>query len=83
MACPRCGGLLIPDNEIVAELDKEKAWSSLQGYRCINCGFMDDPVIRANRMSCIIADLADWQPYVRSKGQSAWRPKGWRRTGVE
>lgn len=83
MACPRCGGLLVPNSEVGTGIYEEKTWVALQGYRCINCGFIDDPVIRANRMSCIIAGLADWQPHVRSKGLSTWHPNGWRRTGAE
>lgn len=83
MACPRCGGLLVSNSEVGTGIYEEKTWVALQGCRCINCGFIDDPVIRANRMSCIIAGLADWQPRVRSKGLSTWRPNDWRKTGAE
>lgn len=83
MACPRCGGLLVPNNEMVTGIYEEKTWLSFQRFRCVNCVFVDDPVIRTNRMSYIIAGLADLQPHVRSKGLSAWRPNGWHRTGTE
>lgn len=67
MVCPRCGGLLVPNNEMATGICEEKTWLSFQGFRCINCGFMDDPVIRANRTSYVITGLVDWQPHVRSK----------------
>jgi hypothetical protein len=58
---------------MVTGIYEEKTWLSFQGFRCINCGFTDDPVMRANRMSYIIAGLADLQLHVRPKGLSAWR----------
>lgn len=66
MACPRCGGLLVPNNEMVTGIYEEKTWLSFQGFRCVNCGFVDDPVIRTNRMSYILADSVDWQSPARS-----------------
>ena len=45
MLCMRCGGLLL-----------QNWWDSMEGgpertpsTRCVNCGCIDDPVIRANR----------------------------------
>ena len=45
MLCLRCGGMLL-----------QNSWDSIEGgsertpsTRCVNCGCIDDPVIRANR----------------------------------
>jgi len=47
MNCPRCGGLLI-DEYMVDPL--EGSLSGFHGWRCVNCGAINDDVIRANRM---------------------------------
>ena len=47
MVCPRCGGMVVCE-----QFDDEKStrlW--FQGARCLNCGHIDDPVIRANRLN--------------------------------
>lgn len=49
MICPRCAGLLISQDVTTGFYD-ENAWLSLQGYRCVNCGYREDPVIRMNRL---------------------------------
>ena len=47
MLCTRCGGLLMQNwwdsNESVQE--------RMPSTRCVNCGCIDDPVIRANKRS--------------------------------
>lgn len=66
MACPRCGGLLVPD-EMVAGIYHAKTLSSCSGYRCVNCGYMEDPVMRANRRSCVITGPAGLTTTGRTK----------------
>lgn len=44
MSCPRCQGLLVP---VVAE-DVWLDAAPLPQRRCVNCGYRDDPVLRAN-----------------------------------
>lgn len=47
MSCVRCSGLLVPHDflDLCGGMDR---W--FQGSRCVNCGFLDDPVMRLNRM---------------------------------
>jgi hypothetical protein len=47
MLCQRCGGLLV--REILDELREETA-SMCPATRCINCGCVEDSVIRVNRL---------------------------------
>ncbi len=44
MLCTRCGGLLIKN---WWDFPYGMAQGELQGTRCVNCGSIDDPVIRA------------------------------------
>jgi hypothetical protein len=49
MACTRCGGMVV-----IEQFDDEKStrlW--FEGARCLNCGHIDDPVMRANRLNGI------------------------------
>ena len=52
MTCHRCRGLLINDqSDLITRYDLSEA----SGYvgstlRCINCGYVEDPVVRANRL---------------------------------
>ena len=52
MICHRCRGLLINDqSDLITRYDLSEA----SGYvgstlRCINCGYVEDPVVRANRI---------------------------------
>lgn len=48
MACMRCGGLLVTDE--FADLWESTGPMEFQGVRCLNCGFIEDDVIRANRL---------------------------------
>ena len=45
MLCIRCGGLLLQNWWDSLESGSERTPST----RCVNCGCIDDPVIRANR----------------------------------
>ncbi|HEV8326104.1 MAG TPA: hypothetical protein VGQ08_01365 [Nitrospiraceae bacterium] len=52
MTCHRCSGLLVNDQSVSSDRDDS---SEIIGYmgptaRCINCGYLEDPVIRANRL---------------------------------
>lgn len=52
MTCRRCRGLLVKDqSDLITRYDLSEA----SGYvgpilRCINCGYIEDPVVRANRL---------------------------------
>jgi hypothetical protein len=47
MVCQRCSGLLV--REIFDELSTE-AGALCLAKRCINCGYIEDSVVRANRI---------------------------------
>lgn len=47
MACTRCGGLLVRDD--FADLWEVGGPMEFDGVRCLNCGVIEDAVIRANR----------------------------------
>lgn len=48
MACRRCGGLLVTD--VFADLWELTGPMEFEGMRCLNCGSIEDDVIRANRL---------------------------------
>ena len=52
MACMRCGGLLVPAD--FADLWELTGPMEFQGARCLNCGFVDDAMIRANRLRSLL-----------------------------
>ena len=45
MRCPRCGGLLVVD----AFSDLHSTAGSFDGARCLNCGYIEDSLMIANR----------------------------------
>ena len=47
MSCIRCGGLLVRDD--FADLLEVGGPMEFDGMRCLNCGFIEDAVILANR----------------------------------
>jgi len=47
MLCQRCSGLLV--RETFDDLREETGLICL-ATRCINCGYIEDPVVRANRL---------------------------------
>jgi hypothetical protein len=48
MCCTRCGGLIVI--EVFSDLREEASQAQFQGSRCLNCGSIEDTVIRANRL---------------------------------
>jgi len=48
MLCTRCGGLIVI--EAFIDLREESSRAEFRGSRCLNCGCIEDPVIRANRL---------------------------------
>ena len=57
MTCHRCGGLLVKDQSVVESLSdlSEKTGRMGPVVRCINCGYVEDPVVRANRLRLPVA----------------------------
>ena len=47
MRCPRCGGMMHYE-EFVNTMDEGMAWS-FDGWRCVYCGEVVDPLILYNR----------------------------------
>ena len=52
MTCHRCRGLLVKDQSLVESLSDLSDVTGCMGpaMRCINCGNLEDPVVRANRL---------------------------------
>ena len=48
MSCTRCGGLLVTD--VFADLREISGPMEFEGLRCLNCGCIEDEVIRTNRL---------------------------------
>ena len=61
MACVRCGGFVIIDR--YARPGKEIDSREVPQAHCVNCGWIEDPVIRANRQ--LMAMAACSHPNVR------------------
>jgi len=58
MTCHRCHGLLVDDQSALInryDLSEETGFMGPM-IRCINCGYVEDPVVRANRHSLPVAD---------------------------
>jgi len=51
MPCTRCGGLLVV--EAFPDCQSSRMW--VWGRRCLNCGYIEDPVIRRNRQQPSLA----------------------------
>jgi hypothetical protein len=49
MSCLRCGGFAVVETMWDGEAGAGHLW--VPQTRCINCGWIEDPVIRANRRS--------------------------------
>jgi len=58
MTCHRCRGLLVNDQSAFITHYDLRAESGFVGstLRCINCGYVEDPVVRANRLHLPVAD---------------------------
>lgn len=48
MACMRCSGLLVADE--FSDLWEFNGPTEFQGVRCLNCGYIGDAVIMANKL---------------------------------
>ncbi len=59
MTCHRCGGLLVNDQSVVESISDLNDRTGRMGpsIRCINCGYIEDPVVRANRLRPPVANL--------------------------
>jgi hypothetical protein len=66
MRCHRCRGLLVKDQSVVESLSDLSEVTGCMGLtmRCINCGYLEDPVVRVNSF------LLLWQ---LSRRSCAWR----------
>ena len=49
MRCPRCGGVM--DHEWFTNMEQEGMSWSYDGWRCIYCGEVIDPLILYNRLT--------------------------------
>jgi hypothetical protein len=58
MKCYRCRGLLVIDHSALLNRYDLSEDSGYMGptIRCINCGYAEDPVVRANRLHPPVAD---------------------------
>ena len=65
MACQRCSGLLV--RETFDSLSAE-AGIMCQVTRCINCGYIEDSVVRANRLHPLPAKRSMPRGMVRKGG---------------
>lgn len=67
MTCRRCHGLLVTEQSVVESLSALSEVTGRMGpaMRCLNCGYLEDPVVRVNRF------LLLWQLSRRSS--SAWQ----------
>jgi len=65
MFCQRCKGLLV--RETFGELREGTGCMSL-AIRCINCGYLEDPVMRVNRLCPPAAKRAVPRMIVRRGG---------------
>jgi len=66
MTCHRCHGLLEKDQSVVERLSDLSEVTGRMGptMRCINCGYLEDPVVSVNRF------LLLWQLSRRSSVQA-------------
>lgn len=58
MTCHRCHGLLVNDQSALITRYDLRAESGFIGstLRCINCGYVEDPVVRANYLRQSVAE---------------------------
>ncbi|HEX5545668.1 MAG TPA: hypothetical protein VFX10_09250 [Nitrospira sp.] len=49
MNCPRCQGLMVREHFLDFEGTHGHMWAD--GYRCMNCGNVHDPVIEQHRLA--------------------------------
>jgi hypothetical protein len=65
MICQRCKGLIVREN--LGDL-REEAGCMYPAIRCINCGYLEDSVMRANRLCPPAAKRAVPRMIVRKGG---------------
>lgn len=53
MRCHRCQGLMVPEHFADSRIDTGEP--RFDGWRCINCGVITDPVIAAQRRTSAVA----------------------------
>lgn len=70
MACTRCDGFLVPDEFV--DLLEMTGPMEFQGVRCLNCGYIGDAKILANRPKSLPSHLK----------QSVTTGRGWMRETV-
>jgi hypothetical protein len=66
MLCQRCGGLMVVAN--VRYLVEEEFRKEVETTRCINCGNLEDSVIRSNRT--VAHGPSDIEPHAVGTGKS-------------
>jgi hypothetical protein len=71
MVCQRCRGLLV--SETFSDLRNETA-RMCPAARCINCGCIEDSVVRANRLRAPAANRSVPRGMVRKGGVVFLRP---------
>lgn len=73
MPCGRCGGLMVVETS--CDLMEDALCTGIDPTRCLNCGNVEDAVIRANRVAPHLPDHA------RSRAGKARGPRiaqmGW------
>ena len=71
MICQRCKGLLVPEN--LGDL-RDEAICMYSGIRCINCGYVEDAVVRANRLHSPATKRSTPRRVVKNGGVVLLRP---------
>ena len=57
MPCPRCRGLMVPDQ--FGDLQYDGGYWSFQGWRCLCCGNILDPVIIRNQQAVMMKEIGN------------------------
>jgi hypothetical protein len=76
MTCHRCRGLLVNDQSTLIthyDLSEVTGYMGTIMIRCINCGYVEDPVVRANRLR---VPEADQPAVVRTRRHTEVRSQG-------
>jgi len=55
MSCERCGGFMV--TEAACGCPGEPALYGSFGFRCLNCGYLDDDIMRLNRRGRPLTEL--------------------------
>ena len=57
MQCPRCRGLMVPDQ--FGDPQYDGGYCSFQGWRCLCCGNILDPVIIRNQQAVMMKKIGN------------------------